>query len=176
MAGSGRFGDWRKLKNVMEKCDARIRKNCTIALMKAGLRLESMIKDRILSGKGMKPLHGFTIERKGSSKPLVDEGDLLGSVGMRFIEMDTVFVGVHRKAADGTDVASVHEREEGTRIKVTPRMRAYLHGIGLHLKPTTTEIFIPGRPFVKPSYEDFKEKGVAKELFEEAVENTLKGK
>lgn len=176
MPRTGRFGDWRKLKNVMRKYDTRMRKNCTIALTRAGLRLESMIKDRILSGKGMDPLHGFTIERKGSSKPLVDEGDLLGSVAMRFLEADTVFVGVHRKAADGTDVAAVHEREEGTRIKVTPRMRAYLHRIGLHLKPETDEIFIPGRPFVKPSYEDFKDKGIAKELFEDAVEKTLKGK
>jgi len=113
---------------------------------------------------------------KGSSKPLIDQGDLLGSVGFRFVELDTVFVGVHRKAADGTDIAAIHEREEGTRIKVTPKMRAFLHAHGLHLKATTTEIFIPGRPFVKPAYEDFKEKGIPKKLFVKAVEKTLKGK
>ena len=50
---------------------------------------------------------------KGSSKPLIDDGDLLGSVGMRFIEELAIFVGVHRRSEDGTDVAAIHEREEG---------------------------------------------------------------
>lgn len=170
----GKVGDWRKLKNIMRKYDRRVMKNCTVALMRAGLKLESIIKSRIIDGKGMSPLHGFTIEEKGSSKPLVDEGDLLGSVGLRFLARDAVFVGVHRKSEDGTDIAAIHEREEGTRIKVTPKMRAYLHAKGFHLKPETDELFIPGRPFIKPSYRDFKEKGIAKELFSEAVEKTLK--
>jgi hypothetical protein len=171
----GRTGDWKKLKNIMRKYDQRIMKNCTVALMRAGVKLESTIKNRIIDGKGMGPLHGFTIEEKGSSKPLIDEGDLLGSVGLRFLAKDAVFVGVHRKARDGTDIAAIHEREEGTRIKVTPKMRAYLHARGFHLKPETDELFIPGRPFIKPSYRDFRERGIAKELFTEAVEKTLKG-
>lgn len=170
-----RTGDWKKLKDIMGKFDSRIMKNSRVALLKAGLKLESIIKGRIIESKDMKPLHGFTVEEKGSSKPLINEGDLLGSVGLRFIDNDTVFVGVHRKAEDGTDIAALHERKEGTRIKVTPKMRAYLHARGLHLKPETTELFIPGRPFIKPSYQDFKEKGIAKELFTEAVEKTLKG-
>jgi hypothetical protein len=170
-----RFGDWGKLKGIMRKYDRSIAKNCTVALMRAGLKLESIIKGRIIDGKGMSPLHGFTVEEKGSSKPLIDDGDLLGSVGLRVLAKDAVFVGVHRKAEDGTDIAAIHEREEGTRIKVTPKMRAYLHARGLHLKAETTEIFIPGRPFIKPSFLDFKEKGIAKELFTEAVDKTLKG-
>ncbi len=86
-----------------------------------------------------------------------------------------MFVGAHRKAADGTDIAELHEREEGVRIKVTPKMRAYLHARGLHLKRSTTEIFIPGRPYIKPSFRDFKAKGHMKGLFGKAVERTLKG-
>lgn len=171
-----RTGDWKKLKNVMRKYDRRVMKNCTVALMRAGLKLEAIIKGRIIDGKGMSALHGFTIEQKGSSKPLIDEGDLLGSVGLRVLARDAVFVGVHRKSGDGTDIAAIHEREEGTRIKVTPRMRAYLHARGLHLKAETTELFIPGRPFIKPSYRDFKERGIARELFTDAVEKTLKAK
>jgi len=174
-AGMTRYGKWRKLRQIMERYDRNLQKNATVALYRAGLELEGLIKNRILDGKDMAPLHPFTIAMKGSSKPLIDEGDLLGSVGFRFIELDTVFVGVHRKAADGTDIAAIHEREEGTKIKVTPAMRAFLHAHGLHLKPTTTEIFIPGRPFVKPAYEDFKEKGIPRKLFVKAVEKTLKG-
>jgi hypothetical protein len=171
-----RTGDWKKLRNVMQRYEKRVMKNCTVALMRAGLKLEAIIKDRIIDGKGMSTLHGFTIEQKGSSKPLIDDGDLLSSVGLRVLARDAVFVGVHRKSEDGTDIAEIHEREEGTRIKVTPKMRAYLHAKGFHLKPETEELFIPGRPFIMPSYRDFKERGIAKELFSEAVEKTLKAK
>ena len=168
-------GQWKKLKDVMHGFDKRLKQNCKVALTRAGILLEGMIKDRIISGRDMAKLHGFTIDQKGSSKPLVNDGDLLGSVGYRFVGKDAVFVGAHRKAADGTDVAELHEREEGVRIKVTPKMRAYLHARGLHLKRSTTEIFIPGRPYIKPSFRDFKAKGHMKGLFGNAVERTLKG-
>jgi hypothetical protein len=170
-----RFGDWKKLRDVMRGFDKRLKKNCSIALARAGLALEGMIRDRIISGRGMKPLHPFTVEQKGSSKPLIDDGDLLGSVGYRSVAKDAVFVGAHRRSADGTDLAELHEREEGTRIKVTPKMRAYLHARGLHLKRTTTEIFIPGRPYIKPAFRDFKAKGHMRGLFGKAVTKTLKG-
>ena len=134
-----KFGDWKKLKHIMSKYDQLIMKNCSVALMQAALKLVAIIKNRILDGKGMSPLHGFTIEMKGSSKPLIDEGDLLGSVDLRFIEKHAVFVGVHRKSPEGVNIAAIHEREQGTRIKVTPKMRAYLHARGLHLKPETDE-------------------------------------
>lgn len=48
-------------------------------------------------------------------------------------------------------LAAIHEY--GCRIKVTPKMRAYLHYMGLHLKPTTTEIVIPERSFIRAGYD-----------------------
>lgn len=170
-----KFGQWGKLRDVMKGFDRRLQKNCSVALMRAGVLLEGMIKDRIISGRDMAKLHGFTVEQKGSSKPLIDDGDLLGSVGHRFVEKNAVFVGAHRKAADGTDVAELHEREKGTRIKVTPKMRAYLHARGFHLKPETKVLFIPGRPYIKPAFRDFKAKGHMKGLFGKAITKTLKG-
>jgi len=170
-----RFGQWNRLRDVMRGFDKRLRANCRLALMRAGIVLEGMIKDRIISGKGMPKLHGFTVDQKGSSKPLIDDGDLLGSVGYRFVEKDAVFVGAHRKAADGTDVAALHEREEGTRVAVTPKMRAYLHARGFHLRPTTTHLFIPGRPYIKPAFRDFKAKGHMKGLFGKAIQDTTRG-
>jgi len=171
-----RIGDWGKLKGIMKGYDKRVMKNCTVALMRAGLKLESLIKGRIIEGKGMSPLHGFTVEEKGSSKPLIDEGDLLGSVGLRVLAKDAVFVGVHRKAEDGTDIAAIHEREDGTRVPVTPKMRAFLHSRGFHLRPETTELFIPGRPFVKPAYRDFRERRSAEKLTVQLMEETFGGK
>lgn len=176
MAREGRDGDWEKLARIMGEFDERLHRNAAKTLRRAGEELASDIRTRILDSRDMKPLHGFTVEAKGSSKPLIDDGDLLGSVGMRFIEELAVFVGVHRRAEDGTDVAAIHEREEGTRVPVTPAMRAFLHARGFHLKPETTELFIPGRPFVKPAYRDFRERKTAEKLSAELVEETLDGR
>jgi len=79
--GVTKYGDWSKLKRTMDRFGKNLRKNCTVALRRAGLELEGFIKNRILTGKDMSPLHPVTIAMKGSSKPLIDGGDLLGSVG-----------------------------------------------------------------------------------------------
>lgn len=42
-------------------------------------------------------------------------------------------------------------QEYGVNIPVTVKMRWYLHFAGLHLKPSTTMIRIPSRPFMKQS-------------------------
>jgi hypothetical protein len=176
MAGEGRTGEWEKLKGILEGFDERLYRNARKMLRRAGEELAADIRTRILDGKDMKPLHGFTIAEKGSTKPLIDDGDLLASVGVRFIEELVVFVGVNRRAEDGTNVAAIHEREDGTRVPVTPQMRAFLHSRGFHLKPETKELFIPGRPFVKPAYLDFRERKSAEKLAAELVESTLGGK
>ncbi len=48
-------------------------------------------------------------------------------------------------------LAGIHEY--GCRIKVTPKMRAYLHSQGLHLKSSTKEIVIPERAFLRNGYD-----------------------
>jgi phage gpG-like protein len=45
------------------------------------------------------------------------------------------------------ELGAVHEF--GATIKVTEKMRAYLHHIGIHLKPETTTITIPARSFLR---------------------------
>lgn len=48
-------------------------------------------------------------------------------------------------------LAAIHEY--GCRINVTDKMRAYLHYIGIHLKPTTTVIVIPERSFIRAGHD-----------------------
>lgn len=48
-------------------------------------------------------------------------------------------------------LAAIHEY--GCNIKVTPKMRAWLHANGLHLKSTTTEIHIPERSFLRTGHD-----------------------
>jgi hypothetical protein len=49
-------------------------------------------------------------------------------------------------------IANVNEF--GCEITVTPKMRAYLHSQGLHLKASTTEIKIPERSFIRSGFDD----------------------
>lgn len=49
-------------------------------------------------------------------------------------------------------LAGIHEY--GVSIPVTEKMRAYLHGQGLHLKTTTTHIRIPERSFLRTGFDD----------------------
>lgn len=53
-------------------------------------------------------------------------------------------------------LAPIHEY--GLDIEVTPAMRAYLHGQGLHLKDSTTHIHIPERAFLRTGYDQNRDK------------------
>ena len=53
-------------------------------------------------------------------------------------------------------LAGIHEY--GCRIPVTPKMRAYLHNKGLHLKESTTEIVIPERSFLRAGFDEHHQK------------------
>lgn len=52
-------------------------------------------------------------------------------------------------------LAAIHEY--GCTIPVTPKMRAYLHHIGVHLNPSTTVIVIPERSFLRAGYDKNKD-------------------
>lgn len=49
-------------------------------------------------------------------------------------------------------LAGIHEY--GCRIKVTEKMRDFLHSQGLHLNPNTTEIVIPERSFIRNGHDE----------------------
>ena len=49
-------------------------------------------------------------------------------------------------------LAGIHEY--GCRIKVTEKMRAWLHANGLHLRKETTEIVIPERGFLRNGFDE----------------------
>lgn len=51
----------------------------------------------------------------------------------------------------GPTVIYGRAQEFGCVIQVTPRMRRYLHVIGIHLRADTTEIHLPPRPFMAPA-------------------------
>lgn len=53
-------------------------------------------------------------------------------------------------------LASIHEY--GCKIRITPKMRAWLHFNGLHVKDSTTTITIPERSFLRNGYDECSQK------------------
>lgn len=52
-------------------------------------------------------------------------------------------------------LAGIHEY--GCTIKITPKMRAWLHRNGLHVKESTTQIVIPERSFLRSGFDEHHE-------------------
>lgn len=94
---------------------------------------------------------------------LMELGQLASDVGIFAEQEDNFYVMV----------ASVHEF--GVEITVTPKMRAYLHYRGLHLKEETTVIKIPSRPFMRNGLDVFEEQmdSVVSVAIEKLFDGTL---
>ncbi|MDR2523408.1 MAG: hypothetical protein LBC93_06895 [Synergistaceae bacterium] len=152
--GSGLFGDWDRAIQLLG--NNPIKRALDLARNQIGVTGASMVKKGIIDGAPggtpFWPLHPKTIERKGSSKPLIGNGDLIGSVTHQLVGDSDIWIGVRRGARagngqDAADIAEVHEY--GAVIPVTAKMKAYLHYIGIHLKPDTEYIAIPPRSFLR---------------------------
>lgn len=70
-------------------------------------------------------------------------------------------------------LAAIHEY--GCTIKVTPKMRAYLHHKGLHLKKETETIVIPERSFLRAGYDKNRKKVLdrTEALLEDVIGGTM---
>jgi len=69
---------------------------------------------------------------------------------LEYLRDHQVEIGIFGDDEEGSHlvmIASVHEF--GCRIEVTPRMRGFLHHIGIHLRPETTHIDIPERSYMR---------------------------
>lgn len=168
----------RKLKEIENGLiQARHKAKTRIGVYMVG-RIRKGIRNQMPGGKGFKALHPFTVAQKGSSKALIRYGDLVSAV-THVVDGESVFVGVRRtargkKAGSGApylaNIAEIQER--GIIIAVTPKMRAWLHAHGLHLKPATKAVRIPPRPFIRPVFEAERKK--AMQIYQNAVKAVLK--
>ncbi len=179
-------GDWAKCKAFLESLDDNFKRAYKTGLNRVGLAAVKALKKGMTEGApgGQKyvPNHPFTVARKGSSKPLINHGDLRNSITSRVIGGASVFVGVLRttKGKDGqqmVNIAAIHELGDGQGgdlyIKVTSKMRAWLHAQGLHLKRSTQYIRIPRRPTFEPVFKAEQENW--QELFIKTVQQGTLG-
>lgn len=161
----------RRLEAMQRRLPGAVR----TAVRRQALRLSGLIKTGIRSGapggKPLAPNAPSTIRLKRSSKPLINHGDLVRSIGVNELAVygegpagAQFFVGVNRAARSrkrGVPQATIAEwMEEGTRphlIPITLRMRGFFrHLTGAEL-PREQQYFLhPGtvpRPFLRPSME-----------------------
>jgi len=82
-------------------------------------------------------------------------------------------VGIFPESGELEMIARVHEF--GCRIKVTPKMRGYLHSRGLHLKNTTDYIVIPERSFIRAGFQENKKRFIkhSREMLYKALEQQV---
>jgi len=164
----------RELKASTHK--RNLRKNVKKATKRVGQVAEKEMKNTIMSGDYHKN-SSLTIALKHSRQPLVDTGGMKDSVTFRAINDYSVFVGILKSNAAFKNAVTVHGyNSKGATIKVTDAMRrlfsvledAY-HGRILPnqlqgraaelwkkhqgpwnaLSPSTTQIKLRPRPFVK---------------------------
>ena len=87
-------------------------------------------------------------------------------------ELSTTHLEIGIFSDSGGDILMIaNVNEFGLNIKVTDKMRNYLHYIGIHLKKETKEIKIPERSFVRGSYDENKNKIIdnADKLLEKVI-------
>jgi hypothetical protein len=182
-------------KDVVKRLNSwkgRLRSVVNAGLMIEARRLRTLIvtgiRNQAPGGQAFKPLAETTKDMKGSSKALIDRGDLIRSIGVSTVHYgQAVFVGVNRNARgrDGTDLANLAEIHEfGTSpylIPVTDKLRRFWFAMvakgvfAAPLKPSTTTLRHPGvpaRPFLQPAYDVWARDASAR--FGRYVTNTMK--
>ncbi|MHB9038489.1 MAG: phage virion morphogenesis protein [Armatimonadota bacterium] len=146
--GVERFGDWDKTRRLL---GSGLNQRLTLAIRKATIKnalllvreIKRGIRDQAPGGKQFAPLAQVTIERKGSSKALIDTGFLINSITQKIMS-DGAFVGLLRTsvAKDGENMANIGAiLEYGATIN----------------HPSGAVIVIPPRPFLHPTMEKYRD-------------------
>lgn len=160
------------------------------ATARVGLDAEREIKEDIAGGNFAKN-SPITVAMKGSSRPLVDKGDLLKAINSRVLKWDQAVVGVLRskqkrdsggrfKKGGGDNILNIAAvLHEGATITVTDRMRRYIAALSREtngqtkpLRASTRVIVIPRRPFLESSIKDSQLLRY-KDMWEKAVDEAL---
>ena len=104
-----------------------------------------------------------TATRDGHLKKVIKQVDNVNKKEVR--------VGIFPDSGELEMIARVHEF--GCTIRVTPKMRNYLHAKGLHLRNSTDTITIPERSFIRAGFAETRKKFVnhSKDMLVSALQN-----
>ena len=137
------------------------------AAARGGDKRARRIQSRARTRNGIRP---YQTRRGSPHKRLIRSGGLLRSITSKTRRLQFI-VGALKKGRGGTSAAAV--QEFGAVIQVTPKMRRFLHAKGLHLRPGTTKIEIPGQHYMRNGLRGAGK--MAQAHWSAAVEATMKG-
>lgn len=191
-------GPWKRIEYILDPVyfSKEVEKNLAIATALNAKKVEAWMRGVIKKG-GFAENEKLTIAIKGSSKPLVDRGDLFKAITSLIISKDLAFVGVLKKDEKNYNIAKSLHKEQ--RYKVDPKMRSlfyllWLASIGVvtslegrakelwdrkpggwkPLDRSTTEIYVPARPFVDKTFDDPELHSICINNWRKAVAKTFK--
>ena len=158
-----RFGDWDRAKALLtngfnQRLALAVRKATVKNALLLVREIQRGIRSQAPGGKQFAPLAQVTIERKGSSKALIDTGFLVNSITQKIMS-DGAFVGLLRTSIsrDGESVANIGAiMEYGATIN---------HSSG-------AVIVIPPRPFLHPTMLKYRDQVV--ENYREALASVMR--
>lgn len=155
------FDEFERIVNP-QRFTRDLHKEVAKATKKNSLFAEARIKLAIDSGK-FASNRPATVAIKGSSRPLVDSGQLKKSISHRLLAWHTSVIGVirgrktTRRGGSGNTLLVAKILHEGATIVVTPRMRKYF-AVQSRTTPGwrplaagTVTLSIPPRPFLNAS-------------------------
>lgn len=130
-----KVGDWAKARKILPGLD-RIYKQAEVeSIRKEAEHFRRMVIKAFRTGgtsngKAWAKNSGFTTKMKGSSKPLIDKGDLMGSITIVETGPAAFFVGVPNKARskDGTKlvrIGAVHEFGHVIVMQITKKQHRF---------------------------------------------------
>lgn len=153
-------GDWNKMIDMMGAMEHR----CLKSSQREFGRVAEKVKTSMITGITSKRFKleenkTSTIKRKGSSTPLVDDGDLIGSIKTHKVSARLFLVGAHKDAVDkdGKSVANIFAvntygvdkvAKSGKRIRIPAR-----DAISPALKENEDEFKKAGKEVLKKTFE-----------------------
>lgn len=161
-----KVGDWEKASRTMpqlrpayvEAEDKAVNQEALLFQRKVGQAFKS---SGASNGKAWPPNSDSTRARKGSSKPLINTGDLRGSVNVQKVGRAKYFVGVpsnarSKKGGQLIRIGEVHEYGKVIAFKVTKKQHRYVMAMmskfgglgGSKSSPNSGAAFRPGAVFV----------------------------
>jgi len=190
-----KIGSWKALEYMLDpKWSIRVVGAHLIRATKLnGLVMVGQIREEIKKGNFKSNARLTYLLKGGRDSPLIDTGQLWGSITMRQVSGSMVFVGVLRSDKGYNTAVTVHE---GTNIKVTPAMRGlffYLWQASIGaissaklspraqelygkmsegwrpLRTSTKSIIIPSRPFIKQAFKDKENRAIMRKNWRQAM-------
>lgn len=171
------IGDWKLAKKVLDTAPAAFDRALKKAIRHEAEKIAGMIRAKIASNVPP-PNAASTVKNKGSSKTLIDTGEMRNSVQVVWKGKFNAFIGIPAKARkSATSLADIHENGRVIVQQMTDKQRKFLHaklgGGGGGGGTGVIVIHIPARPFIKPVFEAYASH--AKPSFIAVLSNELAG-